>query len=243
MQSLKTSGRIILDQLIPPTCLSCSDRIDSAAGLCGSCWQAVSFISTPFCYCCGSPFDLESDGVDVCGRCIQHPPIYSMQRSALIYDDHSRSMILGFKHGDRLDASPLFVKWLTGVGRDIFQQADIITAVPLHWRRLFKRKYNQSAILANAIGKAEDLTAIPDLLKRHRYTETQGHLSRAQRRSNVRGAFKITNRYRETVQGKVVILVDDVITSGATINACSRSLIQAGAREVRALTLARAINR
>jgi ComF family protein len=240
---IKFASQIALDQLIPPTCLSCGDITSSSAGLCNACWPTISFISSPLCSSCGKPFDLENDieisSGTLCAACIKQPPSFSIMRSALLYDDSSKAMILGFKHSNRLEAAPLFTKWLCGADSEIFNGAELITAVPLHWRRLFKRKYNQSAILANAVGKKRLIRSIPDLLQRHRHTETQGQLSRLQRRANVRGAFKLNNRYRIEVQNNVIILVDDVVTSGATIDACTRVLLNAGAAEVRVLTLAR----
>jgi ComF family protein len=239
-QNIKSVSGFLLDQVIPPTCLSCTETVGNSAALCPNCWSSLTFISEPFCQTCGLPFDLEDDDNQVCGPCLKKTPPYSLMRSSLIYDEASRPMILSFKHGDQLDACPTFAKWLATADPSMFHDVDVVTAVPLHWLRLLKRRYNQSAMMSNALAKTQNLRAIPDLLTRQRNTASQGHLTRNQRRANVRGAFRMNPRYQAFVEDKVVLLVDDVLTTGATIEACCLALRNAGAAEVRVLTLARA---
>jgi len=241
-QSFKSASSFVLDQVIPPICLSCRISVGGAASLCSTCWTSLSFVSEPSCQTCGLPFDLEDQASLYCGPCLKKTPPYSRMRSALVYDDTSRSMILGFKHGDQLEACPIFAKWLAATDPSLFNGIDILTAVPLHWQRLLKRRYNQSAMLSNELARLTNLKSIPDLLTRARNTQSQGHLTRIQRRANVRGAFSPNTRYKKLIEGKRILLIDDVLTTGATVEACCQRLNNAGASEVRVLTLARAIS-
>ena len=242
LQNFNAVGNFLLDQVIPPTCLSCKTPVGNSASLCSACWQSLTFVSKPYCQVCGQPFDVEDHDNQLCGKCIGRQPPYSRLRSALVYDDESRSMILSFKHGDQLNACPTFTKWLSTTDPSLFDNLDTVTAVPLHWQRLFRRRYNQSAMMSNALSKGIGVKSIPDLLVRERNTPSQGHLTRSQRKTNVRGAFSINKRYTEYVSAKTILLIDDVLTTGATIEACCRTLTKAGAAEVRVLTLARAVN-
>lgn len=157
----------------------------------------------------------------------------------MLYDEFSRGLILKFKHGDRLDPASAFARWMRRSGRNILQEIDIIGPVPLHWTRLLRRRYNQSAVLARLIAASEQREFIPDLLMRTRRTPSQGALNRKDRARNVRGAFALSPRYRDTVAGKRILLVDDVLTTGATVEHCARTLLKAGALRVDVLTLAR----
>ncbi|GGF00192.1 hypothetical protein GCM10011611_02240 [Aliidongia dinghuensis] len=197
----------------------------------------------------GLPFAYDA-GVGVeCAQCVAHPPVYGRARAVFAYDDQSRRLILAFKHADRLHGIPAFGQWLARSGAELLAEADLIVPVPLHWTRLFRRRFNQSALLARAAvaawgerPNARSLKAprfAPDLLVRRRRTRSQGHLSRLQRAENVRGAFAL--KPKADLTGKRVVLVDDVLTTGATIEACTRVLKRAGATQVDVLTLARAM--
>ena len=150
---------------------------------------------------------------------------------------------VGIKAGDRTDAGPAFGRWLARAGATLLEEADLIAPVPLHWTRLFSRRYNQAALLATALGALTGKTVIPDLLRRHRRTKSQGRLGRAQRARNVRGAFALHPALRIRALGQRVLLVDDVMTTGATIDSCTATLLRAGARAVDVLTLARVISK
>lgn len=151
------------------------------------------------------------------------------------YDDVSRDLVLRFKHGDQLQAVRTFAPWLARVGQELLDQADFLVPVPLHWIRRVRRRYNQSAILAQGMEKLAGVAYRPDILRRHRRTRSQGVMKRKDREKNVKNAFVVGG----DVQGKVIVLVDDVLTSGATVNECARALKQAGAKQVRVITLAR----
>ena len=235
-------GRVsvaVLDVLLPPRCLKCGAIMAQAGNLCSSCWRWVAFISPPFCHVCGVPFEFESGDQSLCGACIRRPPVFGRARAVFRYDDFSRNLILAFKYGDRTDAAPAFGRWLVRAGEDILEGADYLVPVPLHWSRLFRRRYNQAAVLAAAISGEAGVAVLPDLLVRHRRTRSQGHLSAQERGRNLRGAIALRPGHGETVAGRNIVLVDDVMTSGATIGECARVLNASRANRVDVLTLAR----
>ncbi|HYG89792.1 MAG TPA: ComF family protein [Azospirillum sp.] len=228
-----------LDALLPPRCLSCGGAVDRQGGLCPKCWSALTFIAAPLCACCGLPFEYAVEGEAVCAACIADPPTYAHARSVLVYDDASRPLVLGFKHGDRTHAAKPFGVWLARAGAELLDGADLLAPVPLHRWRLFLRRYNQAALLAQETGRQAGVEVVPDLLVRRRRTRSQGGLDRTGRRRNVAGAFAL--RRRDAVEGKRVVLVDDVLTTGATVDECAKVLLRAGAARVDVLTLARVV--
>ncbi len=227
-----------LDFLLPPLCLKCDTPVGGDQTLCPDCWKAIHFITAPYCARCGTPFDMPVDAGTLCGACFEEPPVFAMARSAMVYDDASKPLVLSFKHGDRLHYVQALAAWMLRTGTEIWTKPDIvIVPVPLHRWRLFRRRYNQAALLAQELGRQTGLPTSVDVLHRIRATPTQGHLNRQQRRQNIAGAFQVMRR--AAVAGKVVVLVDDVMTTGATVNECARVLCAAGATEVHILTLAR----
>jgi ComF family protein len=236
---MRRLGRLLLDAVLPPRCLKCGTAVAEPGALCAVCWPAISFITPPYCACCGYPFELDPGPEAQCAACVAMPPPYRRARAALRYDEASRGLILGFKHGDRTEAAPAFARWLAAAGD--FAEIDLIAPVPLHWRRLFHRRYNQAALLALAVGRLVDRPVVADLLVRRRSTPTQGRLGAAARRRNVAGAFSVMPRRRPGLAGRRVLLIDDVMTSGSTIEACCQALRRGGAAAVDVLTLARAI--
>ncbi|MFQ5533907.1 MAG: double zinc ribbon domain-containing protein [Sphingomonadales bacterium] len=232
----------MLNILLPPRCLSCRALVDRPGSLCGACWREVDFIETPFCAGCGWPFDFDEGHDVLCGACAARSPGYDRGRAVLRYHDRSRRMILGFKHGDRLDAAPAFGQWMRRAGRELFEDCHFIAPVPLHRRRLFARRYNQSAVLAHALSRETGIPVAADLLVRVRATPSQAGRSRKERVRNVRGAFKVRADGAGKVRGRKILLVDDVMTTGATVEACARVLKGAGAARVDVLTLARVVH-
>ncbi|MBT6119732.1 MAG: ComF family protein [Rhodospirillaceae bacterium] len=236
-------GTAVLDALLPARCLACPEPVGAPGALCPACWSALAFIAPPLCACCGVPFEFEGQtahGV-LCGACVARAPVFARARSALRYGDGSRSLILRFKHGDRTHAAPAFGRWLARAGAELLADADVILPVPLHWTRLFARRYNQAALLAQALGRESGCPVLVDGLERRRRTPSQARLGRAGRARNVRGAFAVPAARRARIEGRRVLLVDDVLTTGATMEACARSLLSAGATAVDALTLARVV--
>jgi ComF family protein len=175
----------------------------------------------------------------VCGDCARERPIWDQARAVLRYDKNSRRLLLGFKHGDRTHSAAAFGQWMQRAGADVLARADLLVPVPLHWTRLFQRRYNQAALLAQAVHAAGGPEVAADWLVRRRRTPVQGHLGPAARERNVRGAFAM--RSRRSVAGKHLVVVDDVMTTGATVEECARVLRRAGALSISVLTLARAL--
>src|SRR5712671_1198176 len=234
--------RAVLDLLFPPLCMSCKVRLFEPHALCASCWKAMSFIDGPLCARCGMPFDIDPGGETICGPCLAKAPDFDRARALFRYDDASKRLILGFKHGDRLDSAPAFARWLERTGRPLLAEADLIVPVPLHRGRLWKRRYNQAAILAKGLARLSGRTHDPLLLLRKRATKSQGEMVSAKaRRRNVLGAFGVLPGKTGQISGRNILLVDDVFTTGATLNACARALKRAGAARVDALTLARVV--
>ena len=225
----------VLDLFLPPRCISCQTIVMDHKTLCVSCWPKASFISAPYCSCCGLPFEYETKGETLCLDCIRHEPTFKSARAVFPYDDFSRDLVLAFKHGDRTDLSPVFADWMVQAAQDMIEKCDVVVPVPLHWRRLVKRRFNQSALLAKEISIRSQLNYHPNILKRVRNTRPQGHLSRMARHKNLQGVFEASS----DVSGKSVLLIDDVLTSGATVLYCTNALLKSGARDVHVLTLAR----
>lgn len=234
----------IIDFILPPRCIVTGDVVDQQGMVSGQIWGTLNFIGSPYCNCCGFPFDFDMDGVNdgnLCAVCIKHPPIYDYARSALVYDDASRDIILGYKHGDQTYAVPTFLPWLERAGADIFDGVDFIMPVPLHAFRLLRRRFNQAGLMAQYLSKSIRKECLVDGLKRIRATPTQGYLEKSERKKNVHNAFRINKKYKSKLEGKIILLIDDVLTTGATINECTKELQRHGVKEVRVLTLARVV--
>lgn len=238
-RTIAAASAALLDALLPPRCLCCGAAVDRQGGLCPGCWTGLRFIAPPFCARCGLPFEYEAQDGNVCGACLAEPPAFARARAVLVYDDGSRPLVLSFKHGDRIHAAGAYGGWLARAGKELLADADLLAPVPLHRGRLFRRRYNQAALLAQSLSRHAGVPAIPDLLVRQRATPTQGGLNRKDRHANVKGAFRL--RAGPSVADKRVVVVDDVLTTGATLAECARVLIKAGAARVDVLTLARVV--
>ena len=230
-----------LDLALPPRCIGCGERVDRTGLACAACWSSLTFIAPPYCDCCGAPFDFAIEGIRRCAACYAAPPSYDRARATVIYDEGSRGLILGFKHGDRLHAAPAFGAWIARAGAELLADADLIVPVPLHRWRLLRRRYNQAALIAEHAGRHAGVTHLPDLVERHRAPPSQGDLGPAARARNVAGAFRLNPRHADRVKGSRIVLVDDVLTTGATIGACARVLRRGGAAQIDVLTLARVV--
>ncbi len=243
---LRQFARRALDVLLPPQCLRCGTLVEEQGALCLECWQGVTFISQPHCAICGLPFEFtmqasDFSGGSLCGSCVRQRPVFERARAVLAYDDASSPFILTFKHADRTEAAPAFARWMARAGADVLENADLITPVPLHWSRLFRRRYNQAALLGQSLSALSGVPAIPDLLVRKRATPSQGRFSPSARRRNVSGAFAVRDKYVQSITDKRIVLVDDVLTTGATASAVTKALLKAGAGAVDVLTLGRVL--
>ena len=243
LSRIAKAGRTLLDAVLPPLCLGCAEIVDEPGSLCTECWARVCFLGSPQCSRCGYPFPAAADGgtQGLCGSCLGRPPRYRRARAVVAYDERARSLVLPFKHGDRTDMARAYGRWMARAGAELTADADLIAPVPLHWRRLFSRRYNQAVLLARAVARETARPLAPDLLRRVRWTGSQAGLAAKDRRSNVFRAFEVHPRWVERVGGKGVVLVDDVLTTGATVEACARALHRAGASHVDVLTLARVV--
>jgi ComF family protein len=241
LASLRRAGTALVDALFPPQCLSCGAETGTPAALCTACWEATEFIDAAACRRCALPLEASFTGETECAACLARPPAFSRARAVLRYDT-GRDLVLRFKHADRTDYAPAFTAWLARAGRDLLAEADLVVPVPLHRWRLLRRRYNQAAVLANALARHAGLETFPTGLVRTRPTASQGAMVSARaRRRNVLGAFVVLPRARRLLAGKRVILVDDVMTTGATLEACTRALVRAGATAVDVLVLARVV--
>lgn len=239
---LRRALTAVLDTVLPPQCLNCTEVVSAKGQLCPACWERIEFIAPPVCDACGYPFEFDEGGAGekpLCGACARDLPVFRRARAVMRYDEDSRGLILGFKHGDRLHGAAAYGRWLARAGADLLDGADLIAPVPLHWRRRIARRYNQAALLAIETGRVSGLPVEPDLLRRIRPTESQGHLNRAARAKNVRGAFALNPAHAGTLKSRHIVLVDDVLTTGATAGACAGVLLKSGAASVDILVLAR----
>ena len=237
---LAKAARSLLDHLFPPLCVLCRAEVGEAGALCAACWGQIRFVEGAQCATCGLPFDIPVHLGTRCAACHADPPAFDRARAVMRYDDASKGLLLAFKHADRLDLTPTLARWLERAGRDLIQDADVIVPVPLHPRRLWSRRYNQAAELARALSVRCEKSYEPLLLRRNRATESQGAMPSAKaRKRNVDGAFGVPRAGGARLAGKSVLLVDDVLTTGATLDACAVALKKAGAARVAVLALAR----
>lgn len=235
----RQAGRLVVDAVLPPRCLACGMIVDEPDALCAGCWATMTFFAPPWCAVCGLPFPHPmGDGV-VCADCARGRMNWDRARAVLRYNKHSRGLVLSLKHGDRTHLATALGRWMHRAGGDVLHGVDLLVPVPLHWTRLFARRYNQAGLLAHAIHAAGGPAVAPDWLVRRRRTPSQGRLGPLGRVRNVRGAFAL--RAGRSVKGRRVVIIDDVLTTGATVEECARVLRRGGAEFIGVLTLARAL--
>ena len=229
-----------LDLLFPPQALDRGGR-PQTQGLSAEGWARIHFIEAPLCDGCGSPFEFDPGAR--CPACIASPRSFARARAAVIYDDASRELILQFKHADRTDLAPLFAQWIARAAPDLLADADAIAPVPLHPFRMLRRRYNQAAEIARPLARRAGCAYLPDVLVRPRATASQAGRSAAGRKRNLAGAIVVPERARSSVEGRRVLLIDDVLTTGATAEACARALLKAGAAAVDVAVVAKVRDR
>ncbi len=239
--SARRLGAYGLDALLPPVCPITGDPVEAPGRLSAAGWAALRFIDDPACAQCGVPFAIDYGPGALCGACLAKPPAFDRARAAIVYDEASHRLVIAFKHADRTEFAPMFGAWLARAAGDLAGPGAVLSPVPLHWRRLAGRRYNQAALLAKEAARALTLPFNPFLLARIRPTPPQKQLSAAERRRNVAAAFAVRPKAMARVPGGHFILVDDVLTTGATLSACARTLKRAGAARVEALVLARVV--
>lgn len=234
---IQTAVRLIY----PPRCIGCGTQVESDFGLCGPCWRDTPFIGGTVCDSCGCPLPGTNDGHRIdCDDCMKTPRPWDMGRAALLYRDQARRIVLALKHGDRADLARPAGLWLAQAARPLLQKNILVAPVPLHRLRLLRRRYNQSALLAQELAGQTGLAFCPDLLERTRNTGSQEGRSVAERFEHLTDAIHPHPRRRHRMVARPVLLVDDVMTSGATLAACTHACLNAGASAVFTVVLARA---
>ena len=236
-------GRFAVDVVLPPTCLACRVPVGEGGGLCPRYWAGAGFIERPYCERLGTPFPSDYGGPLISPAALAEPPAYARARAVARYGDVVRDLVHLLKYGDRLDLVAALGRWMARAGAELLVDADLLVPVPLHWTRLWQRRFNQSSVLAQAISRISGVPAADHLLARARATPPQFGLARKERAKNVQGAFEVPKAARAEVKGKKLVLVDDVLTTGATVDVCTKALLRAGAARVDVLVLARVVDR
>ena len=245
VRSVKGAAKAALDLLLPPTCPISGERVAAPGLLSASGWSQLQFIDDPACASCGAPFGAEEGADSVCGACSAEPPAFDRARAAVVYGEASHRLIVAFKHSDRTELLPLLARLLARAGAGVDWRGALIVPCPLHPLRLIQRRYNQAAILAQGLhaglAEAHGAGLGVDALRRIKPTPPQQRLGAEARRRNVAGAFAASDAWKPRLNGRHVVLIDDVLTTGATLSACARALKKAGAAQVEALVVARAL--
>lgn len=239
LERVKAGGQLVLHAAFPPRCPSCTAPVEGMHHFCGDCFSKLRMISDPLCTCCGIPFAVPVVGQ--CPECLAEPPAFSRARAVMVYDAVSAPLVSALKFSDQWAGLARYGSMMRAAGSELVGSAELIVPVPLNWRRLWQRKYNQAALLAYTLARETGLPCAPEALKRARATKPQMRLSRAERLKNVRGAFRVASAHLPRVEGKHILLVDDVLTTGATAGACALALMDAGAKQVDVLALARTV--
>jgi ComF family protein len=239
--TVRSTARFALGIVYPPTCIACAAATGEAHTLCAACWGEVRFIERPFCERLGTPFGVDL-GIDLLSpAAIADPPVFQRARAAARYDDVARALVHRLKYGDRLELAKALGGMMARAGAELLADADVIVPVPLHRSRLWWRRFNQAMALGAVISRASRVPCDPFLLARVKRTQSQVGLTKHQRGENLQGAFRVGPGAKPRLEGKRVLLVDDVVTTGATANACSRALLRGGASAVDVLAFARVV--
>ena len=234
----KKALRAAIDGIYPPSCTGCGRQTAEPGALCGACWNSIKFIEKPYCAIYGTPFSTElGDGI-VSARAIADPPPYASSRAAVSYQGLALRFVHGLKFQDRQDQAAWMAGWMARAAPDLIKDADVIVPVPLHWKRMVSRRFNQSALLAQKLALGANKPFAPLALKRSKATVTQRGLTAKARETNVKQAFIVPETQTIGIQGRRILLIDDVITTGSTVAAASRALLKAGASRVDVLAFA-----
>lgn len=248
--------------IYPPQCLCCGAGVSDDGALCPDCWRDATFVTGLACTRCGAPLPDDGTGgtesgdpatggaslgdaslcdAGLCDDCLARDRPWRHGRAALVYGGTARHLVLALKHGDRPDLAPPLAAWLSRAAAPLVRPGTVVIPVPIHWRRLVRRKYNQSELLSRHLAARRGLTHLPEALRRVKNTPSQDHRSVADRFQNIAESIALNPRATGAVQGRAVLLIDDVMTSGATLAASAQALIDAGSGPVSVAVLARAV--
>jgi len=230
--------KYLLSLLFPTKCLICESNTPDA-GICGECWAKLSFITKPYCASCSFPFAYENEQDMLCGNCIKDAPNYDKAISIMKYDEYCKKLIHKFKYQDQLHVLNYLTKFMINMGKELIRESDFICPVPMHKNKLLKRGYNQAALLAMNISKQCKINYLPDLIVKHKNIQAQAGLLKHQRVKNIKNSFQLNMKYQKKIEGKRILLIDDVITTGATITECCRMIRVAKPSKIFVLTLAK----
>ena len=239
---LRTLSHSIIDTLYPPQCIGCRSAVASLSTLCAPCWASLKFIERPYCERLGTPFSVDLGGELLSPAAIADPPVFDRARSVVMYDGLGRALVHRFKYWDRHDLALVMSRMMALAGRELVKDADLIIPVPLHWTRLLSRRFNQAALLASTLSDITGKPYDPHILLRKKRTKPQYGLSRPERQINLQGALAIDKILYYKVEGKRILLIDDIMTTSSTANAAARALLKAKASHVDVLTFARVVD-
>ncbi|MDP3935737.1 MAG: ComF family protein [Alphaproteobacteria bacterium] len=228
----------LLNLLLPNRCVMTGRMVQDSRGLSVEGFSKIQFITEPYCHQCGAPLKFPKE---VCKACIHDHFLFQHARSVFVYDYHSKKLILQYKHGDRLSLSPVLGQGMAQYGANALLETDVMVPVPLHPKRLRLRMYNQAAELTKAIGKITDKPYVLEGLIRVKHTHSQGHEDRESRFENMREAFEVNPTFKDKIQGQSIMIVDDVLTTGSTLNACAATLLPFNPKKILVLTLAKVL--
>ncbi len=240
-RALAAALRGLVALVYPPVCVACRAATGEAQALCAHCWGEIGFIERPYCERLGTPFAVDLGPGLLSPTAIADPPVFGRARAVCRFEGVARELVHRLKYGDRAELALTLGRMMAQAGHELIAEADLVAPVPLHRTRLWRRRFNQAALLAGTVARLAALPHEPALLARVRRTRQQVGLSRSQRADNLQGAFRVPESARRLVEGRRVLLVDDVLTTGATVNAAARILLRAGARQVDVLTFARVV--
>jgi ComF family protein len=239
---LRLAMKTVVDLVYPPVCAGCERPMATPGALCAACWSRVRFIEQPFCPIMGRPFAHDPGEGIVCAEALADPPEFDRLRAAAFHDSTAKMLVHGLKYRDRTDLARMMAGWMLRAGGGAVEDCDAIVPVPLHYTRRITRKFNQAGELARCMAHMAQRPLLPEALIRIKKTRQQVGLGEKARMDNLRGAFQVTQAGRDAVFGKRIVLVDDVYTTGATVNAAAKALKKAGAAEIVVLTFAMALD-
>jgi len=239
--ALRSGLRGVIGIVYPPSCVACQAATGEAQALCATCWGDIGFIERPYCERLGTPFTIDLGAGLLSPAAIADPPVFTRARAVCRFDGTARELVHRLKYGDRVELGLTLGRMMAQAGRELLGDADLIVPVPLHRTRLWSRRFNQAAVLAKVVSNVSGVALSPLALARVKRTRQQVGLTRPQRADNLQGAFKVPAGAKPQIEGRRIVLIDDVLTTGSTANAAARALLRAGARDVDILTFARVV--